>query len=80
MMGLAVMITDLDMTGYAESLQEQFAVRPVFQEYYEPQVRIKIPYTINLGYQQPTRHLGLEEQQVLTRALRRSVRVVHKAG
>ena len=79
-MDLAIMIADLERTGLAEVLQEQSVARPAFHEYYEREVRIAVPETITWGYLEPRRYLSIEEQQVFTKALRRSVRVVLKAG
>lgn len=73
-------ISDLERTGYAEVLKEQSINRPEFHEHHEPMISFTLPQTISLSHLEPSRYLNFEEQQVFSRALRRSVRIVHKAG
>lgn len=79
-MTLAFLIADLDQTGHADVLREQLQARPAYHEYYEPSTTaLNIPDLIYLSYPLSPRHLNLNEQQAFDRALRRSVRLVHKA-
>lgn len=80
MMDLTSVAIDLQRTGYAEILQEQYSTRPAYHEYYEPQINILMSEYITISGEESIRYLTIEEQEVFDKALRRSVRILHKGG
>ena len=71
---------DLNKTGYSDVLNEM-SRRPAIYETWTgtPSAIISISKIIDISGVPDVRYLSVEEQRVLDRALRRSVRLVHKA-
>lgn len=76
----AIVTIELDRSGYASCLGEQISQPAIYSSASEhPSFEVLISRMVGLSESRGPRYLTLEEQQIFEHAIRRSVRLVHKA-
>ncbi len=76
----AVLTIEFDRSGYASCLGEQISQPAIYSPVSErPNLEVLISRMVDLSELRGPRYLTLEEQRIFEHAIRRSVRLVHKA-